>query len=94
MLVVHFAGIHMFVDDVKLRLSVKYAVDSSDTTFNLLQNFMGGKISEVGLAVSLWKNLQEKLTYLHSAKGAEMVPTLGEQGGTLLVRKIPAADTM
>ncbi|XP_051142685.1 uncharacterized protein LOC127259409 isoform X2 [Andrographis paniculata] len=34
----------------------------------------------------------EKLTFLHYNKGKEMAPTLGMSGGTLLVRKIPAAD--
>ncbi|KAB1223751.1 Mitochondrial inner membrane protease subunit 1 [Morella rubra] len=41
----------------------------------------------------MWKNLlQGKLTYLHWNKGEEMAPTIGTQGGTLLVRKLPAAD--
>ncbi|GKU86276.1 hypothetical protein SLEP1_g821 [Rubroshorea leprosula] len=40
------------------------------------------------------KNLfQGRLTYLHWDKGEEMTPTLGAKGGTLLVRKIPDADT-
>lgn len=33
-----------------------------------------------------------KLTFLHWNKGQEMAPTIGTQGGTLLVRKILAAD--
>ncbi|KAI3460960.1 hypothetical protein Pfo_017623 [Paulownia fortunei] len=33
-----------------------------------------------------------KLTFLHWNKGQEMAPTIGTHGGTLLVRKIPAAD--
>ncbi|MBA0704413.1 hypothetical protein Golax_016671 [Gossypium laxum] len=33
-----------------------------------------------------------KLTYLHWSKGEAMAPTIGEQGGTLLIRKIPSAD--
>lgn len=42
---------------------------------------------------AVWKNLfQGKLTYLHWNKGEEMAPTIGPQGGTLLVRKLPAAD--
>ncbi|KAL3849967.1 hypothetical protein ACJIZ3_011849 [Penstemon smallii] len=42
---------------------------------------------------NVWRNfLQGKLTFLHCDKGEEMAPTIGTQGGTLLVRKIPAAD--
>ncbi|KAE8671065.1 SAP-like protein BP-73-like [Hibiscus syriacus] len=33
-----------------------------------------------------------KLTFLHWSKGEAMAPTIGEQGGTLLVRKIQSTD--
>lgn len=59
----------------------------------LIQGYQGGHItnSEVGDAV--WKNFfQGKLTYLHWNKGLEMVPTIAEEGGTLLVRKLPAPN--
>ncbi|OMP11109.1 Peptidase S26A, signal peptidase I [Corchorus olitorius] len=58
------------------------------------QSYTRGQISEREVHDAVWKNLfQGKLTYLHWNKGEAMVPTIGEQGGTLLVRKIPAADT-
>uniref|UniRef100_A0A2P2JTS2 Uncharacterized protein MANES_12G032900 n=1 Tax=Rhizophora mucronata TaxID=61149 RepID=A0A2P2JTS2_RHIMU len=53
-----------------------------------------GQIDEEGAIDAFWKNfLQGKLTYLHWNKGQEMFPTIGEQSGTLLVRKLPAADS-
>ena len=43
--------------------------------------------------VDIMKNFfQGKLTFLHFNKGEEMAPTIGSQGGTLLVRKIPVPD--
>ncbi|KAF8394278.1 hypothetical protein HHK36_020485 [Tetracentron sinense] len=52
-----------------------------------------GQITEREVGDAVWKNVfQGKLTYLHWNKGQEMAPTIGEQGGTLLVRKLPAAD--
>ncbi|XP_027096531.1 uncharacterized protein LOC113762883 isoform X2 [Coffea eugenioides] len=43
--------------------------------------------------VDIMKNFfQGKLTFLHFNKGEEMAPTIGSQGGTLLVRKIPMPD--
>ncbi|XP_021898408.1 uncharacterized protein LOC110815062 isoform X1 [Carica papaya] len=57
------------------------------------KSYKGGQISDREVGDVVWKNLfQGKLTYLHWAKGQEMDPTIGGQGGTLLVRKIPAAD--
>ncbi|XP_010246782.1 PREDICTED: uncharacterized protein LOC104589987 isoform X2 [Nelumbo nucifera] len=54
-----------------------------------------GKINDKELGDTIWKNVfQGKLTYLHWNKGEEMAPTVGAQGGTLLVRKLPAADPM
>ncbi|OVA02392.1 Peptidase S26A [Macleaya cordata] len=48
-----------------------------------------GQISDRQVNDAVWKNVfQGKLTYLHWNKGQEMAPTIGEQGGTLLVRKL------
>ncbi|KAL6208771.1 hypothetical protein ACLB2K_019716 [Fragaria x ananassa] len=58
-----------------------------------MQNYKRGQITDRELGDAVWKNLfQGKLTYLHWNKGAEMAPSIGDQGGTLLVRKLPAAD--
>lgn len=58
------------------------------------QSYKGGQINDRQLQDAVWKNVfQGKLTYLlHWNKGEAMAPTIGEQGGTLLVRKIPVAD--
>ncbi|KAL5561915.1 hypothetical protein UlMin_031662 [Ulmus minor] len=59
------------------------------------KSYKGGQITDRQVNDAVWKNLfQGKLTYLHWNKGEEMAPTIGEQGGTLLVRKLPAADPM
>lgn len=58
-----------------------------------MQSYKRGLISDAEVGDAIWKNLfQGRLTYMHWNKGEEMVPTLGTQGGTLLVRRIPAAD--
>lgn len=60
---------------------------------NLMQSYKRGQIAETEVGDAIWKTLfQGKLTYLHWNKGEEMTPTIAGQGGTLLVRKIPAAD--
>lgn len=60
-----------------------------------MQSYKIGQISEREVGDNVWKNLfQGKLTYLHWNKGQEMAPTIGEQGGTLLVRKLATADPM
>lgn len=57
------------------------------------QSYKGGHITDTEVGDAVWKNLfHGKLTYLHWNKGQEMAPTIPEQGGTLLVRKLPAAD--
>lgn len=59
----------------------------------MMQSYKRGLISDAEVGDAIWKNLfQGRLTYMHWNKGEEMVPTLGVQGGTLLVRRIPAAD--
>ncbi|XVF72005.1 hypothetical protein PTKIN_Ptkin12aG0086600 [Pterospermum kingtungense] len=58
------------------------------------KSYKRGQISDRELQDAIWKYaFQGKLTYLHWNKGEAMAPTIGEQGGTLLVRKIPLADT-
>ncbi|KAJ9176447.1 hypothetical protein P3X46_011757 [Hevea brasiliensis] len=57
------------------------------------KSYKRGQISDREVGDAVWKNLfQGRLTYLHWNKGQEMTPTIGDQGGTLLVRKLPAAD--
>ncbi|XP_007050286.2 PREDICTED: uncharacterized protein LOC18613135 isoform X2 [Theobroma cacao] len=57
------------------------------------KSYKRGQISDREVHDAVWKNLfQGKLTYLHWNKGEAMAPTIGAQGGTLLVRKIAAAD--
>lgn len=57
------------------------------------KSYKRGQIADTEVGDAVWKNLfQGKLTYLHWNKGEEMAPTVGGQGGTLLVRKLPAAD--
>ncbi|XP_021280256.1 mitochondrial inner membrane protease subunit 1-like isoform X1 [Herrania umbratica] len=57
------------------------------------KSYKRGQISDWEVHDAVWKNVfQGKLTYLHWNKGEAMAPTIGAQGGTLLVRKIAAAD--
>ncbi|KAJ7977236.1 Peptidase S24/S26A/S26B/S26C family protein [Quillaja saponaria] len=57
------------------------------------KNYKGGQISDREVGDAVWKNFfQGKLTFLHWNKGEEMAPTIAEKGGTVLVRKLPAAD--
>ncbi|XP_058101615.1 mitochondrial ATP-independent inner membrane protease subunit 2-like [Magnolia sinica] len=53
-----------------------------------------GQITDREVGDSIWKHVfQGKLTtILHWNKGGEMAPTIGQQGGTLLVRKFPSVD--
>lgn len=61
----------------------------------MTQNYTQGQIRDIELLDSIGRYLfQGKLTYLHWNKGEEMAPIIGGQGGTLLVRKLPAADPM
>ena len=60
----------------------------------LLQSYKGGQITDREVGDAVWKNLlQARMTFLHWNKGEQMAPTIGSQGETLLVRKIPVADT-
>lgn len=58
-------------------------------------SYIRGQIAEKEILDTIWKNLLHgRLTFLHWNKGEEMDPTIGTQGGTLLVRKIPTPDPM
>ncbi|KAJ7977237.1 Peptidase S24/S26A/S26B/S26C family protein [Quillaja saponaria] len=66
---------------------------SAGRFINVIQNYKGGQISDREVGDAVWKNFfQGKLTFLHWNKGEEMAPTIAEKGGTVLVRKLPAAD--
>ncbi|KAK3026162.1 hypothetical protein RJ639_040549 [Escallonia herrerae] len=59
-------------------------------SFNTMQKYAGGRITQADVSDFVFKDfLHGKLTYLHWNKGKEMTPTISEQGGTLLVRKLP-----
>ncbi|PWA77504.1 peptidase S24/S26A/S26B/S26C family protein [Artemisia annua] len=61
---------------------------------NAAKSYQHGKITNTEVGDNVWKTFfQGKLTFLHWNKGEEMVPTIAAEGGTLLVRKIPAADS-
>ncbi|KAH9785402.1 hypothetical protein KPL71_009939 [Citrus sinensis] len=65
----------------------------SSRIFHLKQSYTRGQINDIELRDSVWKYLfQGKLTYLYGNKGDQMAPVMGGLGGTLLVRKLPAAD--
>ncbi|KAK9146382.1 hypothetical protein Sjap_006285 [Stephania japonica] len=66
---------------------VEYSISLS------LKNYRIGQIADGEVGDTIWKNVfQGRLTYLHWTKGQEMTPTIGVQGGTLLVRRLPTVD--
>lgn len=70
-----------------------FLLDCSNRIFHLKQSYTRGQINDIELRDSVWKYLfQGKLTYLYGNKGDQMAPVMGGLGGTLLVRKLPAAD--
>ncbi|CAA3011201.1 Peptidase S24 S26A S26B S26C family isoform 1 [Olea europaea subsp. europaea] len=73
---------------------LRYIASKIDYSVSLSwKNYRRGQITDTEVFDTVWKNLfQGKLTFLHWNKGEEMAPTVGPCGGTLLVRKIPAAD--
>ncbi|KAB5568259.1 hypothetical protein DKX38_002052 [Salix brachista] len=81
---------------VSLSTWCRYIAHKFDYSLSLsYKSYKGGIINSKEVYDTVWKNLfQGKLTYLHWNKGQEMAPTVGEQGGTLLVRKLPSADPM
>ncbi|WOH01777.1 hypothetical protein DCAR_0521162 [Daucus carota subsp. sativus] len=57
------------------------------------KGYNGGHITETEVGDAIWKNFfHGKLTYMHRNNGQEMAPTISEEGGTLLVRKLPISD--
>jgi hypothetical protein len=81
---------------VSLSTWVRYVARKVEYSVSLCwKNYKGGQITEKEVADAVWKHVfQGKLTYFHWNKGEEMAPTIAEQGGTLLVRKLPVADPM
>ncbi|CAK9309889.1 unnamed protein product [Citrullus colocynthis] len=73
---------------------LRYIAQKFEYSISLTRkNYTGGQITNKEVGDAIWRNLlQGKLTYLHRIKGEEMAPTVGEAGGTLLVRKLPTAD--
>ncbi|GER29685.1 peptidase S24/S26A/S26B/S26C family protein [Striga asiatica] len=57
------------------------------------KTYIQGQIEDTEILNMIWRNVfHGKLTFLHWNKGEEMVPSIGSYDGTLLVRKIPAAN--
>ncbi|KAA8550747.1 hypothetical protein F0562_002431 [Nyssa sinensis] len=79
---------------VSLSTWVRYIAHKLEYSVSLSwKSYKRGQITDREVGDAVWKNLlQGRLTYLHWNKGEEMVPAIAGQGGTLLVRKIPAAD--
>ncbi|KAI4338994.1 hypothetical protein MLD38_023986 [Melastoma candidum] len=80
---------------VSLSTWCRYVANKFDFALSLAsKRYVGTPIGHGEFADFVWKNLfQGKLTYLHWNKGEEMAPSIGGKGGTLLVRKLPIADT-
>ncbi|CAN0829074.1 Mitochondrial inner membrane protease subunit 1 [Linum grandiflorum] len=72
----------------------RYLVNKIEYSLSISRKSLrAGQIADTEVANTVWKNvLQGRLTYLLWNKGPEMAPTVGNEGGTLLVRKLPAAD--
>ncbi|KAI3449779.1 hypothetical protein Pfo_006444 [Paulownia fortunei] len=57
------------------------------------KSYVQGQIADTEIPYTIWRNvLHGKLTFLHWNKAEGMPRVTGTHGGTLLVRKIPAAD--
>ncbi|XP_065875939.1 mitochondrial ATP-independent inner membrane protease subunit 2-like [Euphorbia lathyris] len=72
----------------------RYLAHKCDYSISICQkSYWKGQLNEIEALDAILKNIfQGKLTYLHWNKGQEMAPTIGDQGGTLLVRKLPAVS--
>lgn len=70
-----------------------FCLDCSNIMSNVKQNYKGGQITNREMHQVVKNLFQGRLTSLHWDKGEEMAPTLGAKCRTLLVRKIPDADT-
>ncbi|KAL8523127.1 hypothetical protein ACS0TY_013196 [Phlomoides rotata] len=73
---------------------IRYVTSKIDYTFAVAQkSYLQGQFSE---ALSINTHVRTlftgKLTFLHRIKEEEMAPTIGTEGGTLLVRKIADTD--
>ncbi|XP_021640507.2 mitochondrial ATP-independent inner membrane protease subunit 2 isoform X2 [Hevea brasiliensis] len=75
---------------VSLWTWLRYITHKFDYSVSLIwARHNSGQISDRGVGNAILKIIfQERLTYLHWNKGQEMGPTIGDQGGTLLVRKL------
>ncbi|KAH6755423.1 Peptidase S24/S26A/S26B/S26C family protein [Perilla frutescens var. hirtella] len=74
-------------------LQSAFSKETSVGGVNLAKSYLRGQIADKEILDTIWKNfLHGRLTFLHWNKGEEMDPTVGTQGGTLLVRKIPAPN--
>ncbi|KAK6929769.1 hypothetical protein RJ641_003863 [Dillenia turbinata] len=63
------------------------------TVFIVMQEYENGRITRREVGDLLWKNfLHARLTFLHCNTGKEMTPIIGEQGGSMLVHKLPVAE--
>ncbi|KAL3647736.1 Mitochondrial ATP-independent inner membrane protease subunit 2 [Castilleja foliolosa] len=74
----------------------RYIATKSEYSVSLSKKlYIQDKIADKEILDTIWRNLLHgKLTFLHLNKGEEMAPVIGNSGGTLLVRKIPAANPM
>ncbi|KAL1826016.1 hypothetical protein DCAR_0314220 [Daucus carota subsp. sativus] len=79
---------------VSLSTWVRYIANKLEYSVSLSwKGYQGGHITNTEVGDAVWKNFfQGKLTYLHWNKGLEMAPTIAEEGGTLLVRKLPTPN--
>ncbi|XP_031111332.1 uncharacterized protein LOC116015412 [Ipomoea triloba] len=75
---------------------IRYLANKAEYSYYLCwKNYIAGHITEKEAGDAIFKHFfQGKLTFLHFNKGEEMAPTIGAQGGTLLVRKIPMSSPM
>ncbi|XP_019161434.1 PREDICTED: uncharacterized protein LOC109158067 [Ipomoea nil] len=76
---------------------IRYLANKAEYAYHLCwKNYTAGNITEREAGDAIFKHFfQGKLTFVHFNKGGEeMAPTVGAQGGTLLVRKIPMPNPM
>ncbi|CAH9051259.1 unnamed protein product [Cuscuta epithymum] len=76
---------------------IRYLFNKGEYAYSVCKkSYIAGHITEKEASNLLVKNFfLGKLTFLqHFTKGEEMVPTMGPQGGTVLVRKIAASNPM
>uniref|UniRef100_A0A7N0TP53 Peptidase S26 domain-containing protein n=1 Tax=Kalanchoe fedtschenkoi TaxID=63787 RepID=A0A7N0TP53_KALFE len=73
---------------------LRYLVQKFDHSIAIgLKGYKATKVVDKSLGDAMAAHfLRGKLTECFWNKGKEMLPTIGEEGGTLLVRKLPVAD--